>query len=245
MPQHLHLKLWPSGVLSIDFEEHQKEMPECIHTAFPSAKKHNALTDALILKWFDTHGPGSAWNIAIHLGGETAGYTEGWVVHRFCYIVDQIYASDMPGEELISEPPFIEGERSTVRPPTPEKKAGRTNWTRASDERLKLWVSVNGHKWRALARHMGGVTMGFSDDCVRNRYQRIMGQHTTNSKCIRGAPVGGLRWSKEEDLIIEKLYNSGRGSMWTAIAASLSSDRTPAAVRLRAQRLGLLENKSF
>jgi len=240
MTAHLYLRSWPSGVLSIDLERHQAELPICAYAACPNAKTHTALTDALILKWFDTHGPGSAWDIALYLGGEKAGYTEAWVVHRLCYIVDQLYAHDAPKGGAICSPPFIVKACEGTRPHTPEKNVGRANWSQASDEKLKLWVKSNGQKWRALARHMGGVAMGFSDDSVRNRHNRITGINVASGRSVRHTPVRGPPWSNEEDLAIKQLYSFRYRNIWKIIAGRLGNERTPAAVRLRAQRLGLV-----
>jgi len=256
MPDYLYMRHWSNGVMSIDFEKHQEELPMVAHQSYPSACSHTILTDALILKWFDTHGSNSAWDIAIHLGGEPAGYTDAWIVHRYCYIVDQLGeledVTPVPSEAAESVSSFTDD----TRPPTPEKplpvtnipervfvppRWRRRNWTQESDDKIKARVTTHGTNWRALARYMGGRALGYSDDAVRNRYMRIMGITTTKGRYVRATPKRGPKWSHEEDQTITHLYDSDQHNRWTQIAGHLGTERTPAAVRLRAQRLGLFE----
>ena len=69
-PISLYLLRWPNSTLSIDLVKHHDEMPKVDHLLAPPANTHTWITDMLILKWYDTHGSESAWDIAIHLGGE-------------------------------------------------------------------------------------------------------------------------------------------------------------------------------
>lgn len=267
-PNSLYVLEWSNGTLSIDLVKHHDEMPKVDHLSAPSANAHTSLTDMLILKWYDTHGSESAWDIAIHLGGEVHGYTDAWVVQRYMYILDQIYGSG--DEEAIPSPLFMldathstemdpdkpsvtptppPTEVSETRPPTPEKlklekpinPSGRRKWTHEADERIREWVSKHGQSWRALARYMGGRMFGYSDDAVRNRYMRINGIKSTKGRFVRATPIRGPKWSADEDAIISNLYDISHHNRWVNIAAKLGTCRTPAAIRLRAQRLGLFE----
>lgn len=284
--QYLYLRHWSTGAVSIDLVKHHDEIPEPVHPIAPYAKVHSVLTDALILKWFDMHGCNSAWDIALHLGGQPMGYTAEWILQRYCYIVDEVYESPRdeasvspllvveaqyatevdpqkptvfigcgppeshePSEpELLPEtptPPPTEPEET--RPPTPEKPiidiivGGRRSWTPESDKLVLEWVEAHGQNWRALARYMGGRRVGFSDDAVRNRYLRIKKLKSTRGRFVRGTPTRGPRWTPTEDDMITQFYGEGQHNRWKHIAALLNTDRTPAAVRLRAQRLGLFE----
>ena len=106
---------------------------------------------------------------------------------------------------------------------------------------MVVWIDKHGQNWRALARHMGGRSAGYSDDAVRNRFMRITGTKTTKGRFVRGTPKRGPKWARHEDELITRLYDSEQHNRWTHIAGLLGYDRTPAAVRLRAQRLGLFE----
>ena len=275
--QYLYMRQWPNGVASIDLVRHHDEMPAADHPVAPLARKHTTITDALILKWYDVHGPDSAWPIALHLGGPREGYTADWILQRYCYILDQMHDATheeaTPAPILIveaepveetPEPPVIPAtpvtppptEAAATRPPTPEKvpeekpsallpgftpQFMRRKWNDETDKRMLDWVDVNGQNWRALARAMGGRRQGYSDDAVRNRYMRIKGIKSTKGRYVRGTPTRGPKWSETEDALITELYDAEKHNRWKMIAGRLGNDRTPAAVRLRAQRLGLFE----
>ena len=276
---YLYLREFTTGALSIDLVKHHDEMPMATHLAAPRARTHTHVTDMLILKWYDVHGPESAWPIAMHLGGETEGYTDAWVLQRYCWILDQLSNAEHeeatpapmlvaeavpvvepePEPELVPEPPEPPvtptpppTEATATRPPTPEKMdepqvtlvvrpSGRRSWTPEADEKITAWITKNGQNWRALARHMGGRKNGYSDDAVRNRYMRIHGIKSTKGRFIRATPARGPKWDAHEDQVITQLYDAEQHNRWTHIASLLGTDRTPAAVRLRAQRLGLFE----
>jgi len=102
---HLYMRQFSSGVLSIDLCAHLLELPEPDLPVAPLAREHSMLTDMMLLKWFDVHGCNSAWDVALHLGGPTKGYTDAWVLQRYCYIVDQLNESQ--AEEATPAPPFI------------------------------------------------------------------------------------------------------------------------------------------
>ena len=293
--QYLYMRHWPTGAVSIDLVRHHDEMPTAELPVAPRARTHSFMTDALIFKWFDVHGCNSAWDIALHLGGPTAGYTDAWVLQRYCWMVDEMCGSERdeatPAPMLIVDAEYateVDPKKPTVfigcapepepepdppvtptpppteapmtRPPTPEKDEkeekdeatvvlpiqsfGRRSWTEEADDRINAWVGEHGQNWRALARHMGGRRAGYSDDAVRNRYMRIHGIKSTKGRFARGTPTRGPKWSTEEDRTITQLYDADHHNRWKYIASLLSTDRTPAAVRLRAQRLGLFEYKA-
>ena len=114
-----------------------------------------------------------------------------------------------------------------------------------TDALIYKYVAVNGPKWRALARSLGGRAAGYSDDVVRNRYIRILDAlgtpyvSQTPHNAGRDRPSKrSSRWTPEEDGRV-RAYVQGSGASWTDLQRESLPDRTAHAVRNRATRLGL------
>lgn len=132
---------------------------------------------------------------------------------------------------------------------TPEKRTSdsfvgkRRRWMAHEDAKILNYVELHGHNWRALSRHMGGRDRGYSDDAIRNRYMRMagaVGATPVEGRFARRTPSRGAAWTKQEDLAITAAYTNGCNS-WSDLAHAVGTGRTPAAVKLRSQRLGLCE----
>ena len=222
----LHLMKLNFDVVNLDFDAHLRELPYVPLEQAPN--KLSLITDALIFKWFFANVCQTAWELALQLGGPTLGYNEEWVVQRFCYLVDR--------ENNVVDRPKTNRQHSNG-----EKKQGRRLWSSAEDEKMRLFIHENGTKWRFLARHLGGKKMGFTDDSVRNRFWRLHGDDSSmkvRRKKIHTS-LKSIRWTKEEDQRIID-YVSTCGREWKNIGQLFGNGRTPAAVRLRAGRLGIV-----
>lgn len=112
------------------------------------------------------------------------------------------------------------------------------------------FVREHGPKWRALARHMGGRSCGYTDDVVRNRYIRVMHSRGTpydalHKECrsIRRPEQSVERWTQADDALIAQGLCQW-GTKWSKIAALFHKARTPQAVRNRANRIDLVMSKN-
>lgn len=238
----------------------------------PSATTHTLLTDLIIYRWYDVHGCSRSRDLALSLGGSECGYTEEWVLCRYLYLVDQ--TSGCLDADTTAAPPLLvhahiiddahdtASEAPTERAQTPEKEiktsgfsrafvpmAGRRTWGPNDDRVLLESVETYGQNWRAVARHMGGRQIGYSDDAVRNRYMRLMNLRKTPYRYMQCTTRKGNRWSAVEDKLITELFaelvdTEHCRCPWGQIVERLGTNRTFSAVRLRAQRLGLIEYRS-
>ena len=257
----------------------------------PSAFFHTLVTDALIVKFFDVHGPDKVSYLVDILGGEMYGYSEAWVLQRFFFLLDEI--NQAPREEACKSPPLLapvitQQDEQNVRQQALENWADthgdthgdthmdthmdthgdthsmqedtavvhtvevgvRHAWQPHEDAAILRFVSAYGPRWRALSRFLGGRALGYSDDSIRNRYNRLTG--VTDDRGRWRAPRKrrpknkdiGRKWSIQEDKILieahTELQQEDPDTKWPRLA-SLLVGRTCAAVRLRAQRLGLVE----
>lgn len=134
--------------------------------------------------------------------------------------------------------------------------SSRIRHTLLTDGIICKWVDVHGTTWRELARSLGGRTLGWSDDVVRNRYIRIVEE-------LRGVPYTRRKrtahykkpshpvvpWTNEEDALLAELLQQlparASGVPWSQIAINFGSNRTQQAIRNRASRLGLREDTLF
>jgi len=318
-----------SSFMTFDFARHMTEMqpnvpsgPVCEVTLPPadaplppSAFFHTLVTDALIVKFFDVHGPDKVGYLVDILGGEMYGYTEAWVLQRFFFLLDEI--NQVPREEACKSPPLLApvitqldeqnarlqtlenladnddhgGEDTGQHPcdtcddncgetcgdtcndicdencdngahPTPlathegttavhtVQVGVRHAWQPHEDAAILKFVSAYGPRWRALSRFLGGRALGYSDDSIRNRYNRLTGVtddrgrwRASRKRRPKNKKIG-RKWSTQEDrMLIEahtELRQEDPDTRWPRLA-SLLVGRTCAAVRLRAQRLGLVE----
>lgn len=132
----------------------------------------------------------------------------------------------------------------------------RRIWTRDQDAQILAYVNSLGWNWRMIARVMGGRHEGFSDDSIRNRFLRLTGLKTTGGRYDRATPKRGVKWEQHEDAIIlhafeeARVYAEAHGDVESNHKTNGVSfkglvhrftDRTAAAIRLRAQRLGCFE----
>lgn len=157
--------------------------------------------------------------------------------------------------------PKLEGARDLVTPvrsrpcspppppPSPSNKpvVSRMRHNLLTDALIVKWVNRNGPQWRKLSRSLGGRQAGYTDDCVRNRYIRIMeasGMPYTTTRVRTNTPKKPERpvesWSVQDDEQIRRGLLE-YGPRWPQIAALMFSNRrTPQAVRNRANRIGLV-----
>ena len=123
--------------------------------------------------------------------------------------------------------------------PRPSRKVHSSE----SDKVLFDLVHAKGCRWREIARDMGGLESGFTDDVVRNRYIRCLRAaglpYLANTpRCKPRRPTSRVsRWSKEDDEVIWSAMLRV-GCQWQVIARSLPH-RTYQAVRNRASRTGM------
>lgn len=172
--------------------------------------------------------------------------------------------ADLPAgirTELQSDNAASEATAATPPPPPPPSptlpraRRRRIVHTSASDEELERLALRFNHRWRAMARHMGGRARGWTDDICRNRYLRICVQHGRSylprrKTASRGpyetsasAPSqahGGVRngWVAEEDAQLVRGV-SLHGTRWKQIVRCLPG-RSVNSCRNRATRLGLV-----
>ena len=117
--------------------------------------RHTILTDAIIIKYVDVHGP--RWReLARTLGGRRAGYSDDIVRNRYIRVMEAI------GTPYIS---------TRARTDTPRKPAIRFgHWTPNDDARIFEGVRLFGTKWADVAQHVGGSRTA---QATRNRAHRI------------------------------------------------------------------------
>jgi len=98
--------------MSFDFETELDRLPVPTCPAGPCRSRHRLITDALLLKWHLVHGGECAWDVALHLGGPTAGYNDAWVVRRLLHLVDVAngiaVADASPSPPILSPPLALE-----------------------------------------------------------------------------------------------------------------------------------------
>ena len=111
-----------------------------------------------------------------------------------------------------------------------EDMKGRRGWTKYEDTRILDFVHVHGKKWRMLALCM----QNRSDDALRNRYNRLMGEHTTVPRMPRLSCALRSSWTEEEDSYLLRAVET-RNRKWSKIGGELK--RTPHACRNRYNRL--------
>lgn len=116
---------------------------------------HNLLTDAIIIKYVDVHGP--KWReLSRTLGGTTAGYSDDVVRNRYIRIMKALGT------------PYMSSYAQTFAPRKPEHKL--TRWKPESDALILEGIRMFGTKWDSVARHVGGHR---TRHAVRNRANRI------------------------------------------------------------------------
>jgi len=129
---------------------------------------------------------------------------------------------------------------------------GRKDWSAEEDRTILAEVAKVGQKWRIIATHLPGR----SDDAVRNRWKRLIGEKGSASTSAdldeiaeegfkgsgaksRANVTERLAWSREEDDLIVRSVQQ-YGLKWGRISQQLSG-RTAHAIRNRFHRLQVLQ----
>lgn len=137
----------------------QEAAPVAVGLALPARcprRHHTLLTDALIFKYVDVHGP--KWReLSRSLGGRAFGYGDDVVRNRYIRICDALgvpYQSAHPRSK-----------KTTRKPDRPCER-----WT--DDEDLLIYDGVKelGFKWDLIAKQFGGRR---TIQAVRNRANRL------------------------------------------------------------------------
>lgn len=157
---------------------------------------------------------------------------------------------DMPDAPLLTPTPSESGaddaSRDGATTPESELKRCRLLHNAMSDHILSKLVLVHGHRWRMISEELGGRAAGWSDDVCRNRYLRISGapEQARAARQAR-APKGPRQvrgaWTAREDAAILSAIDSLRTAAsipWRTIVDALEIQRTPHAIRNRANRMG-------
>ena len=134
-----------------------------LRTPTPAKRRqHNLLTDGIICKWVDVHGP--TWrDLARSMGGRAGGWSDDVVRNRYIRIV----------EELKGVP--YERKKRTTQFKRPERAV--EVWTEDED-RLLIGIirDVMGYRerggvpWKSIAKRFGGLR---TQQAIRNRASRL------------------------------------------------------------------------
>lgn len=156
-------------------------------------------------------------------------------------------------QERESTSPLPMRNHSKARATTPSPMR-HVRWTDAKDHYLIRLVE-EGTSWRDTARALGGREAGFSDDAVRNRHTRLekvgmaMPRLQRRRKHNVSIPRGPI-WTEHEDTLLAEAFfqhkfdPERKRPLWDLVALACGPRRTPASVRLRAQRLGVVKYNS-
>jgi len=118
--------------------------------------RHDMLTDALMIKFVEVHGP--KWRaLARSLGGRKKGYSDDVVRNRYIRIMES------------SGTPYETQRVRTKIPSKPTTRYGR--WTSADDELIAKGMQDHGRsRWGEIAKLFEGTR---TQQAIRNRAQRI------------------------------------------------------------------------
>jgi hypothetical protein len=122
---------------------------------------HNLLTDALIYKYVDVHGP--KWRaLARSLGGRECGYSDDVVRNRYIRI-----------SEALGQP----YQTTRVRTKTPKKPDHIfERWTETEDKMIEVAINMHGTKWALIEPIFKGKR---TQQAIRNRANRLGLANTT------------------------------------------------------------------
>jgi hypothetical protein len=123
----------------------------------PARMRHNLLTDALIFKYVDVHGP--RWrDLSRSLGGRALGYGDDALRNRYKRIRE---AMGIPYGATRTR-----SDAKTIKKLTlPSER-----WTEEDDQLIRGGVDVLGFKWNKIAKQFGGRR---TKHAVRNRANRL------------------------------------------------------------------------
>lgn len=121
----------------------------------PKRQRHTLLTDALIFKYVDVHGP--KWRaLARSLGGREAGYSDDAVRNRYIRIAAAL------GIPYVSPNPHGGGRNRPAKP--------FTRWTSKEDDEVRRSVQSVGTSWNSVKREFGTAR---TVQAIRNRANRL------------------------------------------------------------------------
>lgn len=139
---------------------------DSVHAAGPSRRltsdtklrrhlRHCVLTDCLIFKYVDVHGP--RWRaLARSLGGRAAGYSDDVVRNRYIRIM------------AANGTPYLPPSPRTTPPRKPDGPS--KSWTPAEDATIATQLALTGKHWEHIAQAFGGSR---TPHAVRNRANRL------------------------------------------------------------------------
>ena len=117
--------------------------------------QHNLLTDALIYKYVDVHGP--KWReLSSSLGGRGCGYSDDVVRNRYIRICEAL------GQ------PYQTTRARTKTPKKPDQEVER--WSELEDNMIKVAISMHGTKWSSIYPIFKGKR---TQQAIRNRANRL------------------------------------------------------------------------
>ena len=117
--------------------------------------QHNLLTDALIYKYVDVHGP--KWReLSSSLGGRGCGYSDDVVRNRYIRICEAL------GQ------PYQTTRVRTKTPKKPDQEVER--WSELEDNMIKVAISMHGTKWSSIYPIFKGKR---TQQAIRNRANRL------------------------------------------------------------------------
>ena len=136
------------------------EPKSSLSTPTAKRKQHTLLTDGIICKWVDVHGP--TWrDLARSMGGREEGWSDDVVRNRYIRII----------EELRGVP--YERRRRTKEFKKPETQVEK--WTEPEDALLEMLIldlpkCRGGVPWKTIAKRFGGSR---TQQAIRNRANRL------------------------------------------------------------------------
>lgn len=127
----------------------------------------DTLTDLVIWKYVDTHGP--RWKaLATSLGGRTEGWTGDVVRHRHARLLRRLTRDGMTQPPSCGTPP---PKTKSKRKPAKSRATflgDRNFWTQAEDDALTASLKKGGASWHEIASRLGRTAQA-----ARNRAERL------------------------------------------------------------------------
>lgn len=120
----------------------------------PLRKHHTLLTDALIFKYIEVHGP--RWRaLSRSLGGRAAGYSDDVVRNRYIRIVEALGTPYIPAHPRLN----------ARKPAHPSSR-----WTAEEDAAIRRRVNGRGTQWAEVHRD---IALPRTAQAIRNRAHRL------------------------------------------------------------------------
>ena len=140
--------------------------------------------------------------------------------------------------------------------PSPRKRASpyRIPWTKEEDRLILRFYESHGPRWREMALVLAEVVhTDRSDDALRNRHARLVGTQSgprdrdearTSSEEREPRTETRRKWSPAEDRFVrEHVLQHVQHASWAILATQLPH-RTPHAIRNRANRLAMSNERA-